>query len=90
VRLLKNKRFVSRLVKAAVLTGMDYLPIILKKGQPFLEALSSGESGERAVCPRGRVFALLDEQGHLRLYLLSERGQQQKKQVIIDSKQFTG
>ena len=40
MRLLKNKRFVSRLVKAAVLTGMDYLPIILKKGQPFLEALS--------------------------------------------------
>ena len=77
-------------MKAAVLTGMDYLPIILKKGQPFLEALSSGDSEERAVCPRGRVFALLDEQGHLRLYLLSERGQQQKKQVIIDSKQFTG
>ena len=36
MRLLTNKR----LVKAAVLTGMDYLPIILKKGQPFLEALS--------------------------------------------------
>ena len=49
---------------------MDYLPIILKTGRPPLEALRGSGSRERAICPRERIFAHLDEQGHLRLSLL--------------------
>lgn len=78
------------MVKARQIVLMDYLPIILKTGRPPLEALSGSGSRERAICPRGRIFAHLDEQGHLRLSLLFERRHQQLQQVDIDSDQFTG
>ena len=65
---------------------MSYLPIIVKKYRPFLEALSSAESSQRGVCPRGKLLAFLDPSGHLRVHHLSDDSQQ----VLVDSDTFVG
>ena len=65
---------------------MSYLPIIVKKSRPFLEVLSSAESSQRGVCPRGKLLAFLDPSGYLKVHLLSDDSQQ----VVVDSDKFVG
>ncbi len=66
---------------------MEFLPIILKKGQPFLAALSGTCCRQRALFPSGRLVSFLDPGGRLRVYyLLSKEGVQT---VSVDAgKQF--
>ena len=51
---------------------MESLPVILRKGGPFLERLGERSSVQRAVCPREKLFGFIDESGHLVIHLLSD------------------
>ena len=59
---------------------------MVKKSRPFLEVLSSGESSQRGVCPRGKLLAFIDPSGHLKVHQLSDDSQE----VVVDSDTFVG
>ena len=65
---------------------MDYLPIVVKKGRPFLEGLSKPGVKQRAICPRGKLLSFVNESGHLEVLLLSD----DEQRVLIDSTVFVG
>lgn len=56
---------------------MNFLPIVLKKGRPFLEALSDGGSKQRSLCPSGRLLSFLDPGGRLRIQHLLSSGDEE-------------
>ena len=63
---------------------MDYLPIVLKKGRPFLEVLSDSGCNHRALCPRGKLVGYVDREGCIRVHLLSS----DEESATVASKQF--
>ena len=63
---------------------MDYLHIVLKKGRPFLEALSDGGCKHRALCPRGKLVGYVDGEGCIRVHLLSS----DEESVTVNSNRF--
>ena len=50
---------------------MDHLPVVLGRGQPFLEAVSSSRGNSRSVCPRGRLLALVKARGEVAVHSLA-------------------
>ena len=51
---------------------MKSLPITLKKGRPFLDALSKPLTLQRAVCPQEKLISFVDGAGRLIIHLLAD------------------
>ena len=65
---------------------MEHLPVILKKGRPFLNDLSSSEASHRAVCPRGKLLCFLDQHYHLNIHCLYD----DEQSVSVNGNTFAG
>ena len=65
---------------------MEHLPVILKKGRPFLNDLSSPEASHRAVCPRGKLLCFLDQHYHLNIHCLYD----DEQSVSVEGSTFAG
>ena len=64
---------------------MDYLPVVLGRGKPFLDTIGSSLGNSRSVCPRGRLLALVDDGGGVVVYSLTLEG----RKTCISSGPFT-
>ena len=54
---------------------MDYLPVVVGRNQPFLEAVSHPQGSNRSICPRGRLVALVTPGGEIAVHsLVREHG----------------
>ena len=63
---------------------MECLPIILKKGRPFIDTLSDHSSLQREICPREKFISCIDVSRHLIIHLLSDDSQT----AVVESHQF--
>ncbi len=68
--------------------SMDFLPIVLKKGQLFLEALSNNGCRQRFLSPSGRLVSFLDPAGRLKVHLLLSPGGDEEPVAVDASRQF--
>ena len=50
---------------------MDYLPVVLRRGRPLLGTLCSDVGSSKAVCPQGRLLALVNGRGSVAVHSLT-------------------
>lgn len=65
---------------------MDYVPLVLGKARPVLDAICSSSGSSRSICLLGRLLALVNGQEAVVVFSLTG---QSGRECIISSGTFT-